>query len=57
MHIIEIQMRNIIEIQIMNVNEKIKIGRYNKLKIGETLFIKFTLKWEYKNSFDKNQIF
>ena len=45
------------EMQIMNVNEKIKIGRYNKLKNGETLFLKFTLKDEYKDSFDKSQIF
>lgn len=43
--------------QIMDVNEKIKIGRYNKLKNGETLFLKFTLKDEYKDSFDKSQIF
>lgn len=45
------------EMQIMDVNEKIKIGRYNKLKSGETLFLKFTLKDEYKDSFDKSQIF
>ena len=45
------------EMEIMDVNEELKLGRYNKLKNGTTLFLKFILKNEYKDSFDKNQIF
>lgn len=45
------------EMEIMDINEEIKLGRYNKLKKGEILFLKIILKDEYKNLYDKNQIF
>lgn len=45
------------EMEIMDINEEIKLGIYNKLKKGEILFLKIILKDEYKNLYDKNQIF